>query len=134
MVNTKRTEKQARKTKEKVDKASEKSRSNEDSEQKSGDQQLDDISRTNSAMLFEDGRKEDCNEEVYKMINIYLYLPNEDTGELVRNYEAKFLDVSKPNSIYREQAQASKNHKEQQEQINSANDSILKPPQEQLKN
>ena len=66
-------------------------------------------------MLFEDGRKEDCNEEVYKMINIYLYLPNEDTGELVRNYEAKFIDVSKPNNIYREQAQVHENHQDSQE-------------------
>ena len=54
---------------------------------------MDDISRTNSAILFDNPRKDEENEEVYKIINIYLLLPNETTNELVRDYEAKFIDV-----------------------------------------
>ena len=73
MVNSRRKEKKARKAQEKQERSSEnKSRSNEDTEQKSEDPQIDDIDRSNSALLFDNARKEEENEEVYKMINIYL--------------------------------------------------------------
>ena len=35
-------------------------------------------------------------QEVYKTINLYLQLPNESAMELVRSYEAKFYDISRP--------------------------------------
>ena len=33
---------------------------------------------------------------MYKNINLYLQLPNEPVMELVRGFEAKFIDISKP--------------------------------------
>ena len=134
MVNSRRKEKQARKAQEKQERSSENiSRSHEDTEQKSEDPQIDDIDRNNPDLLFDNARKEEENEEVYKMINIYLQLPNETTNELVRNFEAKFLDVSKPIQIQNDPEPDNGVQQESPEQANATN-SMIKAPQEQLKN